>query len=122
MRDCDPRESLRSKVANRSARFAQLALVAAQEAIAQAGLPAGDARENVAVVVGSGIGGFEVLEREHQVFLERGPGRFWPLTVPVIIPNMAAGLIAMETGCRGPLLCHATACAAGATSLGAHST
>ncbi len=118
VRDFDPHESLRPKVVKRSARFAQLALAAAQEAIAQAALPEGDGRENTAVVIGTGIGGFDMLEREHAVFLERGPGRFWPLTVPAIIPNMASGLVAMETACRGPIVCPATACATGATSLG----
>lgn len=102
----------------RGARFTQLALASALEAIADAGLAAGDARENVAVVAGSGIGGFEYLNREHETFLARGPGRFAPLTVPIIIPNMAAGAIAMETGCRGPNLCLATACASGANAIG----
>ncbi|NOT34539.1 MAG: beta-ketoacyl-ACP synthase II [Candidatus Eisenbacteria bacterium] len=116
--DLDAEARVSSKVLKRSARFTQLALVAALEAVADAGLAEGAERENVAVVAGSGIGGFEYLNREHAVFLENGPGRFAPLTVPIIIPNMAAGAIAMETGCRGPNLCLATACASGANSLG----
>ncbi|MGH7727057.1 MAG: beta-ketoacyl-[acyl-carrier-protein] synthase family protein [Candidatus Eiseniibacteriota bacterium] len=73
---------------------------------------------DTAVIVGSGIGGFDMLEREHITFLSRGPGRMHPLTVPMIIPNMAAGAIAMETGCRGPNLCISTACATGGHSIG----
>ena len=119
VKDLDAENRIPSRALKRSARFTQLALVAAFECIADAGLEEGDAREDVAVVAGSGIGGFEFLNREHEVFLARGPGRFHPLTVPIIIPNMAAGAIAMETGCRGPNLCVTTACASGASSIGA---
>jgi len=118
VRDFDPAARLAPKTVKRSARFTQLALTAALEAVEGARLPDGDDREDVAVIVGSGIGGFDMLMREHALFLERGPGRFAPLTVPMIIPNMAAGAIAMETGCRGPNLCLSTACATGAHSLG----
>lgn len=116
--DFDPEALLGTKIRKRTARFAQLALVAAQEAIAEAAWPADFDRENVAVVVGSGIGGFDHLEREHQAFVEKGIGRFHPLTVPMIIPNMAAGAIAMETGCKGPNVCPVTACASGAHAIG----
>jgi len=116
--DLAPEEKLPPKALKRTARFAQLALVAAFEALEQARLSEDEAREDVAVVVGSGIGGFDMLMREHEVFLAKGPGRFAPLTVPLIIPNMAAGAIALETGCRGPNLCLSTACAAGAHALG----
>ncbi|MBI5168405.1 MAG: beta-ketoacyl-ACP synthase II [Candidatus Eisenbacteria bacterium] len=114
----DARALLPAKVVKRTARFTQLALVAAHEALAHAALPPGDARENAAVVVGTGVGGFDVLEEEHAVFLERGPGKFAPLTVPVIIPDIAAGVIAMETGCRGPNLACSSACATGASNIG----
>jgi 3-oxoacyl-[acyl-carrier-protein] synthase II len=116
--DFAPERLLPPKAVKRNARFAQLGLAAALEALARAGIAEGERREGVAVVVGSGIGGFDLLEREHEVFLARGPGRFNPLTVPLIIPNMAAGSIAMETGCRGPNLCLSTACAAGAHAIG----
>jgi 3-oxoacyl-[acyl-carrier-protein] synthase II len=109
--------ALPSKAIKRSARFTHLALAAAFEALEGAGLPEAD-RERCAVVVGSGIGGFEFLTREHGQFLQRGPERFHPLTVPIIIPNMAAGLIAIEAGLGGPNLCITTACASGGNSLG----
>jgi 3-oxoacyl-[acyl-carrier-protein] synthase II len=116
--DLDAGPPIAAKVAKRSARFTQLGLSAALEAIASARLPEGSWREDVAVVVGSGIGGFEYLMHEHEVFLARGPASFAVVTVPAIIPNMAAGTIAMETGCRGVNLCLSTACAAGAQSIG----
>jgi 3-oxoacyl-[acyl-carrier-protein] synthase II len=119
VRDADFAAVISAKTMKRTARFTHLAVLAAQEAVAMAGLPEGDSREPAAVVVGSGIGGFDTLEREHEAFLTRGPGRFAPQTVPMIIPDMAAGVIAIETGCRGPNLCLSTACASGAHSIGA---
>ena len=115
--DMDLERHVDAKTIRRSARFTQLALVAALEAFEHSGIPR-EARDEVAVVVGSGIGGFDMLEREHEVFLTRGPGKFAPLTVPMIIPNMAAGMIAIETGARGVNLCISTACASGAHSIG----
>jgi 3-oxoacyl-[acyl-carrier-protein] synthase II len=115
--DADLESRIAPRTLKRTARFTQLALVAAQEALGRAGLPA-EGRDGVGIVMGSGIGGFEVLEREHVTFLERGPGRFAPLTVPMVIPNMAAGVLAMETECRGPNLSLSTACATGAHAIG----
>lgn len=117
VRDVDPAAVLPSKTIKRTARFTQLALVAAHEALGHAGIPP-ERREDVGVVAGTGVGGFEVIEREHAAFLERGAGRFHPLTVPMVIPNMAAGSIAIETGCRGPNLGITTACASGGNAIG----
>jgi 3-oxoacyl-[acyl-carrier-protein] synthase II len=119
VKDFEPGSLAENKTFRRSARFTQLALGAAFEALEGAGLADAPDREGAAVVVGSGIGGFDYLMEEHQSFLSRGPGRFKPLTVPMIIPNMAAGAVAMETGCRGPNLCISTACAAGGNAIGA---
>ncbi len=116
--DFEPERLLPSRTLKRTARFSQLALAAAIEALADARLPEGETREDVGVVVGSTVGGFEVLEREHEAFLAKGPGRFNPLTVPIVISNMAAGVVAMETGCRGPNLSLSTACATGAHAIG----
>ena len=108
---------LDAKTIRRSSRFTHLALFAAAEALEQSGLEA-DGREPAAVVIGTGIGGFDDLEREHAVFLARGPERFNPLTVPMIIPNMAAGMVAIAHGMRGPCLCPSIACATGAHAIG----
>ena len=59
-----------------------------------------------------GIGGFEVIEREHRTLLERGPDRVNPFSIPQIIPNMGAGWVSMYLGTRGPLSSQCTACAA----------
>ena len=118
IRGLDMEQRLGAKVARRTARFSQLALIAAEEALGSAGLPRGPERDSIAVVIGTGIGGFDMLEREHEAFLTRGVSKFAPLTVPMIIPNMAAAAVARESGCRGPNLCLTTACAAGAHSIG----
>ena len=123
VRDFVAEDHIPPKTAKRTARFAQLAVAAALEAARQAGLMADDAateeaRREAAVVVGSGIGAFDFFEREHIPFLEKGPGRFHPLTVPIVIPNAAAGTIAMELGSQGPNFCVTSACASGANSIG----
>jgi 3-oxoacyl-[acyl-carrier-protein] synthase II len=116
--ELDPSGLADAKTFRRVARFTQLALIAAHEALAHAGLLDAADREHAAVVIGSGIGGFDYLIDEHAEFMSRGPGHFKPLTVPMIIPNMAAAAVAMETGLTGPNLCTSTACAAGAHAIG----
>jgi len=119
--DFDAVALITAKTARRNARFSQLALGAALEAVASAGLAgddAADVRDRAAIIVGSGIGGFDFFEREHVPFLEQGPGKFHPLTVPLVIPNAAAGSIAMELGIHGPNFCVTSACASGANSIG----
>ena len=116
--------ALDSKAAKRMARFTQFAVGAAQEALGMAGLlPAGSgtvsmASERIGVAVGSGIGGFPFLLEQHQKFLDKGPGRFHPLTVPVIIPNMAAANIAIVCKLHGPNINISTACATGNHNIG----
>ena len=114
--DFDPR------AAKRLARFAQFALSASGQALDQAGLSTnGEGSVDLArvgVSVGTGIGGFPFLEKEHAKFLDRGAGKFHPLTVPIVISNMAAANVAMRYGLRGPNLCISTACATGNHSIG----
>lgn len=121
VRDFDPEHRLPGKTAKRTARFAQLAVAAALEAVERSCLSSeamAGVRADAAVVVGSGIGAFDFFEREHIPFLEKGPGKFHPLTVPIVIPNAAAGTIAMEIGSHGPNFCVTSACASGANSIG----
>ena len=108
-----------AKQAKRMARFTQFAMACAGQAVQQAGLTpeAGGAGgidpERIGVAMGTGIGGFPFLEAEHEKFLARGHTRFHPLTVPIIISNIAAANISMQFQLLGPNLCISTACATG---------
>ena len=100
-------------------RATRLALTAAREAVADAGLSAEDwPTERVAVVLGSAAGGIGTLEAQHQRLLERGPRSLSPLTLPAFLPNMAAGQLAIDLHVGGPVLHTSTACASGATAIG----
>jgi len=111
----DPGEHMSPREARRIDRFAQLALAAADAAWAEAGID-GDPR--VGIVVGTGVGGMDTLEREVRNFLEGGEREVSPHFVPMIMPNAAAGLIAMRLGIHGPGFCVSSACATGAHALG----
>ncbi|MDP9405314.1 MAG: 3-oxoacyl-ACP synthase, partial [Actinomycetota bacterium] len=107
------------KQARRLDRFVQLAVVAAREAVADAGLePQTWDGARVGVVLGCGLGGVGTWETQHQRMLEHGPGRVSPMLIPMLVPNMVAGQLAMEFGATGPNLVTATACASGATAIG----
>jgi 3-oxoacyl-[acyl-carrier-protein] synthase II len=96
------------------------AVSAALEAVADAGLdPAGWDGARVGVVLGSGIGGATTWEKQHHVLLEQGPQKVSAMLIPMLAVNMSAGYIAMEVGARGPNFVTATACASGATAVGA---
>ncbi len=100
-------------------RFAQFAVCASQQAIADARIEINDLNaRQVGVVIGSGVGGIKVLEDQQEIYLTRGPDRCSPFMVPMMIANMAAGLTAIHTGARGPNFCTVTACAAGANAVG----
>ena len=114
------------KAARRKDRFVLLALVAAKEALAQAGLPVGaDGKPawkdpfRVATVVGSGIGGLQTIEDEMKVMAERGPHRVSPFLVPKMIVDSAAGDISIAYGAKGPNYSITTACATGSHCIGA---
>ena len=105
--------------ARRLDRYVQLAMVAAREAVADSGLdPASWDGPRVGVVIGCGMGGAETWETQHSRMLEHGPARVSPLLIPMLVPNMVAGHVAMEFGAKGPNLVTATACASGATAIG----
>jgi beta-ketoacyl-acyl-carrier-protein synthase II len=117
--DFDAVALLGRKHARRLDRFVQLAIVAAREAIADAGLdPRGWDGGRVGVVIGCGMGGTATWEAQHQRLLEHGPSKVSPLLIPMLIPNMVAGQLAMEFGATGPNFVTATACASGATAIG----
>jgi 3-oxoacyl-[acyl-carrier-protein] synthase II len=97
-----------------------LALAAAREALADAGLVAGQGcdPDRAGVAIGSGIGGVSTLLDNHRALLEHGPRRVSPFFIPMTLANMPAGLVAIRHGLGGPNLCHVTACASSAHSLG----
>ncbi len=99
-------------------RFAQLALVATQEAIDASGLDPSVEPARVGVVYGSGIGGLSTLEQQVLTLADRGPEWVSPYLCPMMIANIAAGEIAMEHGLKGPNSCTVTACAASAHAIG----
>ncbi len=115
----DPRQYLDSKDVKRMARFMQFAIAASDMAMLQSGLKITCcSAERVGVCVGSGVGGLEILEREHSKLLGRGPGRISAFLIPSMIVNLASGFISLRTGARGPNLASATACATGTHSIG----
>jgi 3-oxoacyl-[acyl-carrier-protein] synthase II len=107
------------KEARRLDRMIALAVAAAREAVLSAGLQDGAFdRDRAGVAIGSGVGGLSTLEESFRVLQERGPGRLSPFMIPMIISNMAGGFVAIQHGLRGPNLCHVSACATGAHSIG----
>ena len=96
-----------------------LALAAAREAVADAGLADGGvAPERAGVAIGSGIGGVTTLLANHRALLDAGPRRISPFFIPMTLANMPAGMVAIQHGYGGPNLCHVTACASSAHAVG----
>lgn len=115
----DPALYIEKKEIKKMGRFIQLGIAASEFAIAQSGLKV-DAQnaERVGVYIGSGIGGFEVIEREHKILLEKGPSRISPFFIPATIINLASGYVSIRTGAKGPNSATATACTSSAHSIG----
>jgi 3-oxoacyl-[acyl-carrier-protein] synthase II len=115
----DPAAHFGAKDARRLDRVSQIALVAAREALNDAKFSVtADNSYDVAVIVGSGIGGVTTLLNEHEVMFQKGYKRVSPFTVPMMLPDTATGQIAIHFGIRGPNLCIVTACASGVNALG----
>lgn len=108
------------KEARRMARFTQFAVAAALQALEHAGVVVADLPDpyRIGVSMGCGIGGLDIVEQQHHNLLNKGPRRVSPLLVPMFIPNMAAGQIAIHTGAQGPNICPVTACASAAHAIG----
>jgi 3-oxoacyl-[acyl-carrier-protein] synthase II len=116
--ELDPGDFPRKEV-RRFDRVVALALAAAREAMQSSGLVVDDTnRDRIGVAMGSGIGGVATIINNYQVLLDRGPKRVSPFTIPMGIANMPAGMISVHYGLRGPNLCHVSACATGAHSIG----
>lgn len=119
VKDFQPTEYLERKEAKRMDRFAQFAIGASKQAMQDSQLKIDDLNaEQVGAIVGTGIGGLQVLENQEQVYLSKGPDRCSPFMIPMMIANMAAGLVAIHTGAKGPNSCPVTACAAGSNAVG----
>jgi 3-oxoacyl-[acyl-carrier-protein] synthase II len=117
--DFDPSQYLEKKEARRLARFLQFAVAAAQLAVRDANLAITPQNaDEIGVIVGSGIGGIGFLEEQAYILKDKGPGRLSPFTVPYMITDMAAGMISINLGAKGPNLCIVTACATGTHSIG----
>jgi len=115
----DPAQYIEKKEIKKMGRFIQFAIAAAECALSGSGLKiTPDIAESVGVYIGSGIGGFEVIEREHQVLLEQGPRRISPFFIPATIINLASGYVSIRSGAKGPNSATATACTTSAHSIG----
>jgi 3-oxoacyl-[acyl-carrier-protein] synthase II len=118
--DFEPTDHLTRRQVRRTDRFTQLALAAGAEAISSAGLDeAPYDRADIGCVIGTGIGGISTIESEHIILRESGQGKVSPHCVPQMMPNSAAGVLAIQHKLRGQCFGTVSACAAGANALGA---
>jgi 3-oxoacyl-[acyl-carrier-protein] synthase II len=119
IKDFDPNQFLEKKEIKRMDRFAQYALTATQMAVEEAKIDfAKINKERVGTIIGTGIGGIESIENQHSLLLEKGASRISPFLVPMMLPNMAAGLIAIKYGVKGYTECTVSACASSSNAIG----
>lgn len=119
VKDFDPAAYLGRRDARRRDRYQQFATVAGNEAMEQAGLKVADEnRERIGIVMGTGIGGIQTLVDQEHVRLEKGVRRMSPFGITMIMPNGAAGMLAIDYGIHGPSTTITTACAAGCDAIG----
>lgn len=118
VKEFNPLDYMEKSESLRTDRYTQFALVAAEQAVKESGIVGTVVPERMAVYIGVGIGGIRTFEIEHTKLMERGPRRVSSLFVPMMIPNMAAGMIAIQYDCRGPAMPAVTACASGSNAIG----
>lgn len=115
----DPLLYMDRKEAKRYDLFAQFALAGAQQALTQAGLLGGVPNpERTGVLIGSGIGGITTFMEQAELYLTKGPDRVSPFFIPMFIPDIAAGLVSIRYGLKGPNFCTVSACASSAHAIG----
>jgi 3-oxoacyl-[acyl-carrier-protein] synthase II len=119
----NPGDYIEKKEIKKMGRFIQFAIAASEFALEGAGLKFipqenEEEAERTGVYIGSGIGGFDVIEREHKILLERGPSRVSPFFIPATIINLASGYVSIRTGAKGPNSATATACTTSAHAVG----
>ncbi len=119
VKNFDPTQKFDPKLLKRTDTYTQYALYATVEAVTDAGLDFNRLDKNrVGVIIGSGMGGIETWEKQHEIFLTKGPARVSPLLIPMMIPDIAAGQVSIYYGLRGPNYCTTSACASGAHAIG----
>ncbi|HAF17384.1 MAG: beta-ketoacyl-ACP synthase II [Thermacetogeniaceae bacterium] len=119
VRDFNPIDYMGRKNARRMDRFAQYACAAARQAVEDAELKINQENaERIGVWIGTGIGGLETNEKQHEILLTKGPNHISPFLIPMMISNMASGQVSIMLGANGPNGCTVTACAAGTQSIG----
>ncbi len=119
VRDFDATKRFDAKLVKRMDRFCQFALWSAVDAVNDAQLSFDNIdKTRVGVIIGSGMGGIETWEKQHEIYITKGPSRVSPLLIPMMIPDIAAGNISIYYGLRGPNYCTTSACASGAHAIG----
>lgn len=119
VKDFSPEEYIPAKEAKRLALFTQYAVFAAHKALEDSGLEINEENaEKIGVLIGSGIGGIEVLEEQIERLITKGPRKISPFFIPMMISNMASGNVSIYTGVKGPNSNAVTACASGTTAIG----
>jgi 3-oxoacyl-[acyl-carrier-protein] synthase II len=119
IKDFNPTDFIEKKEIKRMDRYAQYAMAAAQMAVESSKLNIEKVnRERMGVIIGSGVGGIETMENQHSILIEKGPGRISAFFVPMMIANMATGVVAIKYGAKGYNECIVTACASSTNSIG----
>ncbi len=117
--DFQPQQYMEKRDVRKTDRFTQFAYTAAQGAIEDARLDFScEDKEKIGVIIGTGIGGLDTIEKQYKILLEKGPRRISPFLVPMLIANMASGYISIAHGLQGPNLTTVTACASGSHAIG----
>ncbi len=118
VRDFDPRQYMNKLDVQHSDLYTQFAMAAACQAVEESGICGTVEPERIGVYIGTGTGGIKTFMNEHKQLLDRGPRRVSPFFIPMMICNMASGMIAMRFQCKGPAMPAVTACASGSNAIG----
>ena len=120
VKNFDPLKFMDRKEAKRADQFTQYAVAAAKQAMTNAGFGDGNGYDpfNTGVIIGSGIGGLKIFEEQHDVYRQRGPSKISPFFIPMFIGDIAAGIVSMQFGAKGPNYATVSACATSAHAIG----
>lgn len=119
VRNFDANQFLEKKEIRRMDRFAQYAMAATQMAVEEAKINFSTVnKERIGVIIGTGIGGIETIENQHSVLLEKGTSKISPFLIPMMLPNLAAGRVAIRYGIKGFTECTVSACASSTNAIG----